>query len=106
MEEHSELPLEPSVFQIEQAQLPQPSFIAEVLQISNHLHGPPLNLLQQLNIPPVLGDQVWMQYSRWGLIMAEQGRTASPFPHCHPSADAAQGTVGLMDCKHALLAHV
>jgi len=46
------------------------------------------------------GPQAWMQYSKWGLIWAEQ--TIS-LPQCHPSVDAAQDTVG---CKYTLLAHV
>jgi len=54
MEEHSELPLEPSVFQIEQAQLPQPSFIGEVFQPSEYLNGFPLDPLQELCVLPVL----------------------------------------------------
>jgi len=35
-------------------QFPQPFLIGEVLQPSDHLSGPPLELLQQLHIPPVL----------------------------------------------------
>ena len=42
-------------FQKEQAQLLQLFFIIEVLQPSVHLCGSPLDLLQQLCLPPVLG---------------------------------------------------
>ena len=48
-------PLQLSLFQVEQAQLPQPFFIGGVLQPSDHPHGPPpLDLLQKLHIYPVL----------------------------------------------------
>ena len=55
MEGHTEVSLEPSLFQAEQAHLPQPFFIGEVLQLSEHLHGPPLDVLKQLCIFLVLG---------------------------------------------------
>ena len=47
--------MEPSLLHTQQAQLPQPFFIGEVLQPSEHLHGPPLDPLQQLHIFLVLG---------------------------------------------------
>jgi len=47
--------MELSILQAKQAHLPQSLFIGEVLQPSDHLHGPPLDLLQQPLIPPVLG---------------------------------------------------
>ena len=47
--------LQPYLLQAEQAQLPQPVFVEEVLQPSDHLCGPPLDPLQQLHIFPVLG---------------------------------------------------
>jgi len=37
---------EPSLLQIKQAQLPKPVSIGGVLQISDHLRGPPLDPLQ------------------------------------------------------------
>ena len=68
--------------------------IAELLQPSEHPCGL-LDLLQQL---PVLL-----------VLEASQGqcRQDSPFPAlCQPSADAAQGTVGLPGSKRVLLTRV
>ena len=47
--------MEPSLLQTERAQTPQPFFTGEVLQPSDHLHGPPLEPLQQLHVFLVLG---------------------------------------------------
>ncbi|KAK4827689.1 hypothetical protein QYF61_020823 [Mycteria americana] len=44
-----------SLLQAEQAQLSQPVFIGEVLQPSDHLHGPPLDLLPQVQVLLLLG---------------------------------------------------
>ena len=46
---------EPSVLQVDEPQLSQPILIEEVLQHSDHLCGPPLDLFQQLNVLFVLG---------------------------------------------------
>jgi len=43
-----------SLLQTEQVQLSQPFFVRDVLQPSEHLHGPPLDLLQHLHIFPKL----------------------------------------------------
>ena len=48
---HNEVSPEPSLLQAKQAQFPQPFFIREVLQPSDHLHGPPLD--------PTSLDQLW-----------------------------------------------
>ncbi|KAK4818676.1 hypothetical protein QYF61_017421 [Mycteria americana] len=64
----------------EQPQLSQPVFIGEVLQPSDHFHGPPLDLLQQLHVLLVLRA---------------------------PELDAVlQGTVGLLGCERTLSAHI
>ena len=47
--------LEPSLPQAEGHQLSQPVLLGAVLQPSDHLHGPPLDLLQQLHVLLVLG---------------------------------------------------
>ena len=47
--------LEPSVLQAEQPQIPQPVLIGKVFQPSDFFCGPPLDPLQQLHVPPVLG---------------------------------------------------
>lgn len=49
-------PLQPSLFQVEQAQLSQPFFIGEVLQSPEDPHGSSLNLLHKLHNFPVLED--------------------------------------------------
>jgi len=51
----NEIPLQPSLLQAEQAQLPQTVFRGEVLQPSDHLHGPLVAPLQQLSVFIVLG---------------------------------------------------
>ncbi|KAK4816767.1 hypothetical protein QYF61_022765 [Mycteria americana] len=71
---------EPSLLQAEQPQLSQPFLIGEVLQPSHHFCGPPLDLLQQLHVFPVLRA---------------------------PELDAVlQDTVGFLGCEHTLPAHV
>ena len=45
---------EPSLLQAEQVQLPQPFFKGKVLQPSDHLCGPPHDLLLQIRILPLL----------------------------------------------------
>jgi len=44
-----------SLFQAKQAQFPQPFLIGELLQPSDHLSGPPLDLFQEFHIFLVLG---------------------------------------------------
>ena len=46
--------LEPSLLQTEKPQLSQPVPVGAMLQPSDHLHGPPLDLLQQLHVLLVL----------------------------------------------------
>ena len=64
VEDCNEVSPEPSFLQAKQAKLPQPLFIGEVLQPTDHLCGPPLDLLQQLRTLPVLGAPAWIQYFR------------------------------------------
>ncbi|KAK4808149.1 hypothetical protein QYF61_000129 [Mycteria americana] len=71
---------EPSLLQAEQPQLSQPVFIGEVFQPSDHLGGPPLDLLQQVHVLLMLGA---------------------------PELDTVlQDTVGFLGCKCTLLGHV
>ncbi|KAK4822002.1 hypothetical protein QYF61_006616 [Mycteria americana] len=71
---------EPSLLCTEQPQLSQPVLIGELLQPSDHLRGPPLDLLQQVHVLLMLGA---------------------------PELNAVlQDTVGFLGCKHTLLAHV
>ncbi|KAK4824151.1 hypothetical protein QYF61_011229 [Mycteria americana] len=91
----------------EQPQLSQPVLVGEVFQPSDHFHGPPLDLLQQVHVFCVLrapeldaGLQVGSHQSR------AEGQNHLPRPAGHASFDAAQGTVGLLGCEHTLSAHV
>ena len=55
LEGHNEISPKPSLLQAKQSRFPQPFLVGEVLQPSDHLSGPPLDLLQELHILPVLG---------------------------------------------------
>ena len=55
IEDYNKVALEPSLLQAEQGQLPQPFFIGEVLQLSDHLHVPPLDKPQHFYILLLLG---------------------------------------------------
>lgn len=46
---------DPSLLQAEEVQLPLPVFIGKVLQPLDHLHGPPLDQVEQLHISVMLG---------------------------------------------------
>ncbi|KAK4816043.1 hypothetical protein QYF61_011051 [Mycteria americana] len=91
----------------EQPQLSQPFLIGEVLQPPDHFCGPPLDLLQQVHVFPVLRApeldavlQVGSHQSRG------EGQDHLPQPTGHASFDAAQDMVGFLGCKRTLLAHV
>ena len=56
--------LEPSLLQAEQAQLSQPFFVGEVLQPSDYLCVPPLDLLQQLHLFLLRGIIMLLAVSR------------------------------------------
>jgi len=53
--DHREVSLDPSTLQAKKAQFPQRFFVAEVLQPSDHLSGPPLDPFQDLCNFLVLG---------------------------------------------------
>ncbi|KAK4830181.1 hypothetical protein QYF61_008972 [Mycteria americana] len=91
----------------EQAQLSQPFLIGEVLQLSDHFCGPPLDPLQQVHVFPVLRTpeldaalQVGSHQSR------AEGQNHLPRPAGHAAFDAAQDTVGFLGCECTLSAHV
>ena len=75
LEGHNEVSPEPSLLQTKQFWLPQPFFVVDMHQPSDHLCGPPLDLLQQQCIFLYWGPQAWMEYSRWNLTGAEQRET-------------------------------
>ena len=96
-----------SLLQAKQAQLPQPFFIREVLQPSDHPCGPGLGPLQQLHIFLVLGtpdlDAVLQMGPHEEKVEWDNPHT---LPAGHPAVDTAQDTVGLSGYKRTLLAHV
>jgi len=47
---HSEVSPEPSLLRAKQSHFPQPFLIGEVLQLSDHLSGPPLDQFQELHV--------------------------------------------------------
>ena len=91
----NEVSPEPSVLQAKQTQLPQTFFTGEVFHTSDHLPGPPLDPIQQLHIPPVLGGSGLGPHK--GRVVVDNH---IPHPAGHPCVDAARDTVGLPGCKH------
>ena len=88
----------PSLLKAEQAQLPQPVFIGEVLQPSDHGHTLPLDPLQELYISLVWetpGLDTVLQ------LLHQENRVEGETP-----SDAAQNIVDLPVRKCSLLAHV
>jgi len=78
-----------------------------VLQPSDHLRGPPLDLLQHLHVLLMFGApeldaglQVGSQESR------VKGQNPLRRPAGRAALDAAQDTVGFLGCRCTLLAHV
>ena len=105
--EHPRSHPEPFLLQAEQPQLSQSFLIAEMLQLSDHSCGLPLDLPQQLHVFPVLrapemdtGLQVGSHQSR------VEGKNQPPRPAGHSSFVGAQNTVGLLSCKHMFSGHV
>ncbi|KAK4825361.1 hypothetical protein QYF61_026880 [Mycteria americana] len=98
---------QPSLLQAEQPQLSQPVLVGEVLQPSDHFHGPPLDPLQQLHVLLVLRapelDAVLQVGSHQSRV---EGQNHLPRPAGHAAFDAAQDRVGLLGCEHTLLGHV
>ncbi|KAK4805635.1 hypothetical protein QYF61_009861 [Mycteria americana] len=82
----------------------------EVFHPSDHFCGPPLDLLQEVHVFPVLRTleldtvlQVGSHQSR------AEGQNQLPHPAGHASFDAAhqkKDTVGFLGCEHTLPAHV
>ncbi|KAK4828585.1 hypothetical protein QYF61_027675 [Mycteria americana] len=79
----------------------------EVFHTSDHFCGPPLDLLQQVHVLPVLRtpelDTVLQVGSHQSGV---EGQNPLPRPAGHASCDAAQDMVGLLGCKRTLSAHV
>ncbi|KAK4823178.1 hypothetical protein QYF61_027082 [Mycteria americana] len=79
----------------------------EVFHLSDHFCGPPLDLLQQVHVFPVLRapelDAVLQVGSHQNRA---EGQNHLPRPAGRASFDAAQDTVGLLGCECPLPAHV
>ena len=80
---------------------------SDVLPLSNHFCGPPLDLLQQIHIFLVLVtiglDTVLQMGHHEGSIESDN---PLPLPAGPFFFDAAQNTIGPFGCKGTLLAHV
>lgn len=88
----------------------QPFFMEEVLHLFDHLHGPPLDLLQKLQ-----HRWMWIHLSVLGFPSLNTVVQMGPHKcrvdgdnHIHgnasyPSSDSVQGSVGLLSCKSNLL---
>jgi len=101
------LSLEPFLQAEQGQQLPQPVLIGEMLQPSNLLHGPLLDLIQQLHVFLVLGAPGLDTVLQMGPYNGKaEGDNHLLHPAGHFSFDAAQDAVGLLSCRHTLPAHV
>jgi len=95
-----------SLLQTKQAHLPQPYFIGQMFQLSDHPHCPPLDLLQQLYVFLVLRATGQDAVVQMGPIEDRvEGDNHLPCPPGHLSFNAAQDTVSLLCCKCILLTH-
>ena len=94
------------MLQAEQPQLTQLFLIGEVLHLSDHFCGLSLDLLQQLHVFSLLRapelDTV-LQVGSQQREVEGQNHLSQPAGHAF---DAAQDTVGLLDCERTLLGHV
>ncbi|KAK4831900.1 hypothetical protein QYF61_020047 [Mycteria americana] len=98
---------EPSLLQAEQPQLSQPVFIGKVLQLSDHLRGPPLDLLQQVHVLLMLGAPELDTVLHTGSHRSGADRENHlPQPADHASFDAAQDMVGFPGSERTLPGHV
>jgi len=88
---------EPSLLQAEE---PNSALVVEVLQPSDHLHGPPIDPLLQLQVVLVLVtpelDTVLQAGSHQSSV---DGKDHLPQPAGHAALDATQDTVGFLGCK-------
>ena len=76
--------MKPSLLQAEQPQLSQPFLIGEVLHLSDHFCGPPLDPLQQVHVFPVLrGPELDVVLAR------AEGQNPLLSPAGHTACDAA-----------------
>ena len=87
---------------------PSSLLIGEVFHPLDHFYGPPLDVLQQVCVSPVLRTPQLDAALTTGEASPAQSRGAgSPSsPSDHASFDAAQDMVGFLGCEGTLLTHV
>ena len=90
---HNKVSPQPSLLQAEQPKLSQPFLIEEVFQPSDHFHGPPLDLLKQVHVFPVLRAP-------------ELDAGCQVGSHQRGGEGQKGDTVGLLGCEHILLGRV
>ena len=98
MESRNKVSSEPCLLQNEQAQIPQPFFIGEVLQPSDALCSPPLDPLQHLGVLLVMDASELNAVLQVGSHESRvEGQNHLPQLADHTSLDATQDMVGLLD---------
>lgn len=89
--------MEPFLLRSDQPQLPQCFFIEDLLQFSDHLRGPPLDLVMGApNLDAVLQMEPHEERTEGNNYLSLL---------CHPTSDTAKDTLGLLRCRCTLLAH-
>ena len=92
---YNDVTSQPSLLQAEQAQLPQPVFVEEVLQPSDHLRAPSLDPLQQLLVFIALGAPDMDVVLQMGPHEGRVERDNQPVPAGHLSSDGTHDTMGI-----------
>ena len=78
-----------------------------MLQSSDHLCGPPLDLIQQIHVLLVFGaPELDMLFQVGSNDSRVEGQNHLLLPTSHIYLSATQDTVGLLGCERTLLAHV
>ncbi|RMC10006.1 hypothetical protein DUI87_12799 [Hirundo rustica rustica] len=96
-----------SLLQAEQHQLSQPVLVGKVLQTSDHIHSPALDLLQHVPILLTLVASEWdAAFQVWSHQSRVEGKNYLPWPTGRVSFDAAQDVFGVLGCRHTLRDHV
>lgn len=83
----------------------QPVLVGEVLQTSDHIHNPVLDLYQQVPILLMLMAPGWKAALQVGSHRSRMERNL-PWPTGHVPFDAAQDMFGVLSCKHTLPDHI
>lgn len=93
-----DVPSQSSLLKAQQAQLPQPFLVREMLQTLKQLCSSFLDVLQELLISVALTVEPGTgHHSRCDLTRADRGQDHLPCPAGNALPDAPQGTTGLSD---------